>query len=105
MSEIVTNVKYNPRLTFDAWAKNFIELPPESRIGYTVVTASLVLNNNLVGRSWKTDPRAKAFQDLVMAAVKAYGGVLEGKHFYFTREVNALVGESKYVVILYVAER
>lgn len=105
MSEIRTNVRYNPRLTFDAWAKNLIELPQEHRIGYTVVTATQTFNDKEAKRSWKIDPRAKAFQDLVMAAVKAYGGVLEGKHFYFTRAINELLGESDYVVTLYVAER
>lgn len=105
MSEIKTNVVYNPRLTFDAWAKNLIELPPEHRVGYTVVTAEISLESGYRTKSWKADPKAKAFQDLVMAAVKAFGGVLEGRTFYFTRDISQGVELDTFKVTLYVLER
>lgn len=105
MSEITTQVQYNPRLTFDAWAKNLIELPQEHRIGYTRVTASVTLNNNFVGKSWKINPTEKAMIDLVRAAVAAYGMVLEDKHFYFDRKIEHRQSDSVFTVTLYVAER
>lgn len=105
MSEIKTKVVYNPRLTFDAWAKHLIELPQEHQIGYTVVTAEVSLEAGYRTKSWKADPKAKAFQDLVMATVKAFGGVLEGRTFYFTRDISQGVELDTFKVTLYVLER
>lgn len=82
--EIKTRVVYNPKLTFDRWAKGMLDLEHENE-GYTEVTASATFESKVISMSWKKDPRVKMWEDMVMAAVKAYGGVLEGKHFYFTR--------------------
>lgn len=105
MNEIKTNVVYNPRLTFDAWAKAVIELPQEHRIGYTVVTAEKTLKAGYINRSWKINPRAKAFEDLVIAAVRAFGGVLEGRNFYFTRSISKEGQDETFQVTLYVLDR
>lgn len=104
MSDIETRVTYNPKLTFDKWAKKLIDLPSESDVSYTEVIAQGTLKSRVLSMSWKVNPAHKLMEELVMAAVKAYGGILEGKHFYFKRDITDRQAYTDYKVTLYVIE-
>lgn len=101
---IKTDIVYNPQMSFDSWAKNLLGLDPKDNKGYTKVTASAEVKLRRKGEFWKIDTRAKAYEDLTMAAVNCYGNVLEGRHFYFTRSHLQDVDVVNMEVTLFVVE-
>lgn len=87
VSEIIITKRKSNTLSFDTWAKFTLDLSEGSKTDFEHVKATLVVNSDYQGKSWKMDPTQKAMQDLVIAAAKEVG-ILEGKKFYYTRSVS-----------------
>lgn len=103
MIDIKTEVKYNPKLNFDAWAKLILDIPLQD-VGYTQVTCTAELPTYGL-RPWKGESVVDVIKEMVKRCATQYGGALEGRHFYYTRKQESTQYETFIEVNLFVVEK